>query len=114
MRDQGLGWLVPAVLRQWSRCRNPDAAGMALPALARSLTEPKELFSQIYARWDQPVRATIALHGNFRNWTRLSYQFGELILRSPEVPRQLGMMLRERWQRSVPLAYGTGSALPIE
>jgi len=97
-------WLVPAVLRQWSRCRNPNAAGMALPSLARTLFEPRELFSQIYVRWDQPLRATVALGGKLSDWLRLPYQIGELILHSPEVPRQLSTQLRERWLRKQPVA----------
>lgn len=104
-------WLVPAVLRQWGRCRNPDAAGMAVPALTRSLTEPKELFGQIHARWDNPVRSAAALSGPFTNWSRLPYQLAELITHSPEVPKQLGAMLVKRWQRSEPLAFGTEGAI---
>jgi hypothetical protein len=87
-------WLVPAVLRQWSRGRNPDAAGMALPVLRENISTPDRLFNEIDARWDNPVRATVTLRGSFNQWPRWPYQVAELFLHSPEVPRQLAMMLR--------------------
>jgi hypothetical protein len=87
-------WLVPAVLRQWSRGRNPDAAGMALPVLRENVSTPGRFFNEIDARWDNPVRATAALRGSFNRWPRWPYQLAELLFRSPEVPRQLAMMLR--------------------
>lgn len=100
-------WLVPAVLRQWNRCRNSHAAGMALPTLLAGITEPKKIFSELYARWDNPVRATVALRGRFNNWPRLPYQLAELITRSPEVPKQLALLFRQlatpkAFERSIP------------
>jgi hypothetical protein len=88
-------WLVPAVLRQWSLCRNPDAVGMALPTLLHALAEPRKIFRELYARCDQPVRATITLRGRFNDWPRSPYQLAELIKRSPELPRQLALMSRQ-------------------
>lgn len=101
-------WLAPAVLRQWDRCRNSHAAGMALPTLLSAIDEPKKIFSELYARWDNPVRSTVALRGRFNDWPRLPYQLTELITNGFEVPRQLSMMIRERWLRSLPEAAGTG------
>lgn len=94
-------WLLPAVLRQWDRCRNPDAAGMALPTLLAGLSEPKKIFSEWSARWDNPVRATVALRGQLNDWPRLPYQLAELIRHTPEVPRQVRLMFRERVRTSL-------------
>jgi hypothetical protein len=89
-------WLAPAVLRQWGRSLNPHALEMALPALSARKNDARKLFKEIYARWDQPVRATVAVRGRFNNWPRLPYQLGELLLRSSEVPKQLGKMIGPR------------------
>jgi len=85
-------WLVPAVLRQWNRCRNPHAAGPVLPTLLASITQPKRIFSELYVRWDNPVSATAGLRGRFNNWPRLPYQLGILLLCSPAYAKQLASM----------------------
>lgn len=96
-------WLVSAALRQWSRCRNPDAVGMALPTLRKNIAAPKRFFSEIYARWDNPVRSTAALRRQFNNWPRLPHQFVDNIIRArAEVPKQLISIYRDSFrQRSV-------------
>jgi hypothetical protein len=95
-------WLAPAVLRQWGRSLNPHALEMALSALSVRTDDTRKFFKEVYARWDQPVRATIALRGRFNNWPRWPYQLGELLLRSSEVPKQLALMFR---QVSTPKAF---------
>jgi len=85
-------WLVPAVLRQWSRSLSPNNRYEALPSLVSNVTEWRNLIGEIYSRLDQPVRATVALHGRFNNWPRWPYQLGELLMHSPEVPKQLATM----------------------
>jgi hypothetical protein len=99
-------WLVPAILRQWGRSLNPHAIEQALLALSAQMHKPGKFFAEVYSRWDQPVRATVALRGRFNNWPRWPYQLAELMLRSPEVPKQLARMvvrgankLNGRWQR---------------
>jgi len=99
-------WLVPAVLRQWGRSLSPNYREPALPALFGQLTNGKEFVGEFFSRLDQPVRATVALHGRFNNWPRWPYQLGELLLHSSEGPKQLAFMItlaREkvssRWQR---------------
>jgi len=87
-------WLVPAVLRQWSRSLSPNYREQALPSLLNQVTR-RELAREIYSRWDQPVRATVAMRGRFNNWPRWPYQLGELLLHSSEVPKQLASMVRE-------------------
>ena len=112
-------WLVPAVLRQWDRCRNSHAAGTALPTLLSVLTEPKSLLAELYARWDNPVRSTTSLRGRFNDWPRWPYQLCELIKHSPELPRQLSLMIREGlWKRTrpsdlVPLEFAPSKSYSI-
>jgi hypothetical protein len=36
------------------------------------------------------------LRGRFNAWPRLPYQLGEVVVRSPELPRQMAIML---WQK---------------
>jgi len=88
-------WLGPAILRQWGRSLNPHAIEPALPALSRQMRKRGKFFAEVYARWDQPVRATVALHGRFNNWPRWPYQLAELLLRSSEVPKQMSKMIKE-------------------
>jgi hypothetical protein len=87
-------WLVPAVLRQWHLCVNPDSRKMALPALTEHLLKPGGLLQEIRTRWDHPIRATIQLHGSFNDWPRLPYQLGAWLMRSRELPRQLTPLAR--------------------
>jgi hypothetical protein len=89
-------WLVPAILRQWSRSLSPNFREPALPSLLGRLPVWKELTKDLYSRLDQPVRATVALRGRFNNWPRLPYQLGELLLHSAEAPKQLGLMMSAR------------------
>jgi Uncharacterised nucleotidyltransferase len=73
-------WLIPAVLRQWDRGVSPNHRVPAGSALLGGVGSWKELARNFFMRLDQPVRATIALHGRFNNWPRLPYQLGELLL----------------------------------
>jgi hypothetical protein len=85
-------WLAPAVLAQWGRNRDPNERARALLELFK--TGSRKLFTEFNARWDNPVRATVRLGGSFNDWPRWPYQLGEMLLRSPEVPRQLANMMR--------------------
>ena len=89
-------WLAPAILRQWGRSLNPHVIEPALSALSAQMHEPGKFFAEVFARWDQPVRSTVALSGRFNNWPRWPYQLTELLLRSPEVPKQLARMFAQR------------------
>jgi hypothetical protein len=76
-------WLAPAVLRQWGRPREHYAAQIALRP-----SSPVNFFSRcagLYARWENPVRATARVNGRFDDRPRLPYQLLESILRLPEV-----------------------------
>ena len=105
-------WLAPAVLRQWGRRREHYLMQIA-PAALREMNTPGRMnvgsvdtptaFGKLYSRWDNPVRATARLRGRFNNWPRLPYQLGELLLRSPEVPLQLRIILRPHTASLVPI-----------
>jgi hypothetical protein len=71
-------WLVPAVLRQWGRIRNGS----------RHLG----LLTNLFNRFDNPVRSTAAVGGQFNNWPRLPYRLAELVTRLPEVPQQFQLL----------------------
>jgi hypothetical protein len=98
-------WLAPAILRQWGRSLNPHAIEAALLALSAQRA-PRKFFAEIYARWDQPVRATVALRGRFNNGPRWPYQLAELLLRSSEVPKQLAQMVHQRVNEFSPRSSG--------
>lgn len=85
-------WFAPAVLAQWGRNRDPNDRSRALLEFVK--TGSWSLFTEFCARWDNPVRATVRLRGSFNEWPRWPYQLGEMLLRSPEVPRQLAAMMR--------------------
>jgi len=73
-------WLVPAVLRKWGGSVSPNYRVPDLAALLSRDGGRKRFAEYLYGRLDQPVRATVALHGGFNNWPRLPYQLGELFL----------------------------------
>ena len=58
----------------------------------------RQIVREIHARWDNPVRATVALRGSFNAWPRLPYQLGELVVRSYELPWQIAPMLWRKLQ----------------
>jgi len=83
-------WLRAAVLRHWGRVRPADRRAMHLGQLLLSGLSVGQLIDEVYARWDNPVRATVNTRGRINQWPRLPYQLGELLRRAPELPRQLG------------------------
>jgi putative nucleotidyltransferase-like protein len=112
-------WLVPAVLRQWGRLRYT----LTLDSLRRArfsnhsnakrggaplrLNEPPEWrgvmskgipqsLVELYARWDNPIRSTVAVGGQFNNWPRLPYRVAESVLRVPELPAHLRLLIERR------------------
>jgi hypothetical protein len=105
-------WLVLAVLRQWGR----SDTSPAFAALCRKFTQPKQFLQEFLARWDQPVRATVALRGRFNYWPRFPYQLLYLVARtSAELQKQLKIAIRSKqWlagQKSVdlqPWTFGIG------
>ncbi len=89
-------WLKPAVLRQWGRCQNPSTQRGTLPTLMKLRSQPREMFREIYARWDHPIRSTAALEGRFNTWPRAPYQVIDHLMRMrAELPKQLRIVFRE-------------------
>ena len=86
-------WLAPAVLEQWQTCINPNYRDMALAEIPTFLVTPGKLFSELAARWRHPIRATVEVRGSFNEWPRGPYQLAALLLRSPELPRQMALLL---------------------
>lgn len=80
-------WLAPAVLRQWGRERDPNERATKVPEMLTSTRASGKVFQELYARWENPVRATARVGGRFNNWPRWPYQIGELLLRAPELLR---------------------------
>lgn len=65
-------WLVPAVLRQWSR---PFSEHMPRARLDHVLGQlPKQTLVEVAARWPDPITATISLNGIFDSKPRWPYQ----------------------------------------
>jgi len=87
---------VPAVMEQWQTCANPNYRDMALADISGLLGTPKNLLKEISVRWRQPIRATIEARGRFNDLPRWPYQLAALLLRSPELPRQVIKMLLRR------------------
>src|SRR5205807_6077930 len=99
-------WLTAALLRQWGSCQNPSTVKGTLPTLLKLRSQPRELFREIYARWDHPIRSTAALDGRFNNWPRAPYQVIDQLMRMrAELPKQT----RTIWET----ARGSGSHLAI-
>jgi hypothetical protein len=103
-------WLVPAVLKQWGGCGNAPSGSptvrkgsasnlsamsaakdqRALPngrasAWIRPWTLDLGPWTNLYRRWDNPIRATAAVGGRFNNWPRLPYRLAESFMRLPEL-----------------------------
>ncbi len=89
-------WLMPAVLSQWGGRRVQSPTSMTS-------------LSSLYSRWDNPVRATAAVGGQFNNWPRLPYRVAELVTRLPEVPRQLVSLVEQFAVRPPPSEVRSGS-----
>jgi hypothetical protein len=117
-------WLVPAVLKQWGREHYAAAVKSSVSKSetedGRPTTENTEFdlprssvgghrsfldfghWTDLYQRWDNPVRATAAVHGQFNNWPRLPYRLRESVMRSRELPKALASMFRESVSRKRP------------
>ena len=67
-----LRWLVPAIMKQWSR---PFSAYFPRPLFSYVLTRwPDKIASEIAARWPDPVRATFELGRAFDDRPRWPLQ----------------------------------------
>ena len=113
-------WLAPAVLQQWGGRRSGQkAVGSGQKAVQSPMSKVQGLrfdqrsrldrlwtldfghWSDLYRRWDNPIRATAAVGGRFDERSRLPYRLAELIARTPEAPEHLRSLLgRKRWAGS--------------
>jgi hypothetical protein len=79
-------WLVPSVLRGWSRYVPPH--GSRAP-MAASLGHPAAFVRGLLVRWPNPVEATVAVGGAFNELPRLPFQLGDCALRTAQFARRL-------------------------
>jgi hypothetical protein len=99
-------WLVPAVLRQWggSRVQSPRSKVQSMFPVKRPWTLDLGPWTSLFNRFDNPVRSTAAVGGQFNNWPRLPYRVAELVTRIPEVPQQLQSLAEHFAARPVKLS----------
>jgi hypothetical protein len=71
------GWLVPAVLRQWSK-RYRRYAGLPL---ADRLRRPVGILGALRERWPNPIEATVSMAAEFDDLPRLPYQLSDCLVR---------------------------------
>jgi hypothetical protein len=80
--------LIPAVLHEWETpYRWPGKRPLAGPYLLR---HPWLLFREIFRRWPGPIESTVNLKAPFDGVPRFPLQIAALVLRFPELVRQLG------------------------
>ena len=80
-------WLASAVLQQWggrvkSPVQSPMSKVQSQESSRRLWTLDLGHWTELYSRWDNPIRATAAVGGEFNNWPRLPYRLAESIKRA--------------------------------
>jgi hypothetical protein len=93
-------WLAPAVLKQWGRARtqrprpvqSPKSKVQSHVSTKRHWTLDVGLWTSLYSRWDNPIRSTAAVGGQFNSWPRLPYRVAESVMRLPELPKHLRLL----------------------
>lgn len=78
-------WMLPAVIRQWGREHY-----MTGPSLGSFIRRPLMLPAALWARWPNPIQATINMEGSLNEFPRFPYQVGECV-------RRLANFIREIW-----------------
>jgi Uncharacterised nucleotidyltransferase len=89
-------WLVPAVLRQWNRCRMPGCTGTVVRYLASHWRQPRQIVQEARLRWDMPMAATVALGGPFNEFPRMPFQLGLALAHVPAWCRELRTYLKSK------------------
>jgi hypothetical protein len=89
-------WLVPAVLRQWTRCTMPGHGGTVLGYVAAHWRQPGQIVQEARLRWDMPIAATVALGGPFNELPRMPFQLGLALAHVPGWCRELASYLKLR------------------
>lgn len=90
-RDQQLPrWLVTETLRQWAEAvPSPKSKVQSPSSVTGHWTLDFGLWTSLYRRWDNPIRATAAVGGRFDERSRLGYRVAELLARVTEAPDHL-------------------------
>ena len=92
------GWLLPSVLRQWSK----DEHYMdSVPSMAYSLRHPAQLLRALRLRWPNPIQATVGVGGPFNELPRLPFQLLECVSRTAYFMTQIPTLIRQRSFRPV-------------
>ncbi|HSS20325.1 MAG TPA: nucleotidyltransferase family protein [Pyrinomonadaceae bacterium] len=84
-------WIVAEVLKQWGGGSvQSSMSKVKSPGVERRFW-PLDFghWTNLYRRWNNPIRATAAVGGTFTEKPRLRHRISELIARLPEVPNQL-------------------------
>jgi len=84
-------WLVPVVLRQWSKGK--ATKGRRVP-MAIYLRRPSGALKSLWERWPNAIEATVGVKGPFNNWPRLPFQIGECVMRTAGFARRVPSLLR--------------------
>jgi hypothetical protein len=89
-------WLVPAVLRQWDRCRFTAEQIPLDLRMHTSLRHPAKLIEYLRIAWDRPIGATVELRGPFNNLPRFPFQLGSALRHLPKLTAPLLTSFRNR------------------
>lgn len=78
-------WLEDSVLKQWASpfAINQPPMNHSAP-MASYLRHPLGVFKAIRERWPNPILATVSINGNFNEFPRLPYQFGNCAMRAAQ------------------------------
>lgn len=94
-------WLPTEVLKQWETCVNANYRDMALAEVGPLLSSPNRLVKELSTRWHYPIRATMELRGSFNEWPRAPYQVAAVLLRAPELPRQIALLIARSFPKHI-------------
>lgn len=85
-------WLLPSVLRQWSKKDNH----LDSPSMAYSLRHPAYLLKALRLRWPNPIQATVGVGGPFNELPRLPFQLLECVSRTAYFITRVPTLVREK------------------
>jgi hypothetical protein len=90
-------WLPKSLLEQWERpfSRAHGVARHRAP-MASYIRNPSGLFSDLRARWPNPIEATIYMRGSFNALPRWPFQVGECVDRTMRFVTRLPKSVREK------------------
>jgi hypothetical protein len=83
------GWLIRAVLRNWSRGTGTSHLAPVFDALVAHRRHPRLAWAEARRRWDRPIEATLEVGGAFNHLPRWLFQVAAVARRTPELLRTL-------------------------